>query len=115
MTVASLASILSTQVCTTLRTVAPDVQDPVVVRRSEHEDFQYDGALQLARTLGQPPRTVASAVVDALPDTAVSGAQVAGPGFINLTVPDTLLWQQAAARLADPRLGVPSSEDNVVT
>ncbi len=34
---------------------------------------------------------------------------------MNLTVPEAVLWRQAASRLADLRLGVPSPEGGIVT
>ncbi|TJY55172.1 arginine--tRNA ligase [Sinimarinibacterium sp. CAU 1509] len=47
-------------------------------------DFQSNLALQLAKTLGKPPRGVAEALVKQLPDsTRVSKVEIAGPGFIN--------------------------------
>src|SRR5690242_15610803 len=79
--------------------------DPVV-RRSQHADFQSDAALGLARRLGRPPREVATEVLR-LAD--VEGAEVSGPGFINLTVPDATLSQLVATMAADERLGVPVS------
>jgi arginyl-tRNA synthetase len=86
--------------------------DPVV-RRSEHADFQSNAALALAKRVHTRPTEVASAVSEAL--RAGTGAPVAevtvsGPGFLNLTLADAALWQQVAARLASPRLGVGSPE-----
>src|SRR5581483_9624268 len=47
-------------------------------------DFQTNLALQLAKPLGQPPRTVAELLVKHLPASArVTRVEIAGPGFIN--------------------------------
>jgi arginyl-tRNA synthetase len=59
--------------------------------RPEFGDFQANGALPLAKPLRQPPRAIASALVEhLLADPAFTALclppQVAGPGFINLTL-----------------------------
>jgi arginyl-tRNA synthetase len=96
--------------------VAGEAVDPVV-RRSQRADFQADGALALARRLGRNPRDVATAVLDRadLADLC-SAADIAGPGFINLTLADSALGRLLAELAADERLGVPlaTSPDTVV-
>src|SRR5919109_1129905 len=61
--------------------------DPVL-RRSQQErfgDFQANGAMALAKTLGRPPREVAAEMVAALDVADVCEApEIAGPGFVNL-------------------------------
>lgn len=79
--------------------------------KPEFGDFQANGALGLARPLGQPPRRIAEAIVAALAtDPAFNAlcqpAAIAGPGFINLTLKPELLAAQVRERLGDPRLGV---------
>jgi len=79
--------------------------------KPEFGDFQANGALSLARPLGQPPRRIAEAIVAALAtDPAFNAlcqpAAIAGPGFINLTLKPELLAAQVRERLGDPRLGV---------
>ncbi|MDX6655196.1 MAG: arginyl-tRNA synthetase [Solirubrobacterales bacterium] len=90
--------------------VAPG-SDPVV-RPSDRSDLQANGALALAKALGRPPREVAEAVVaqDDLADIC-SHVEVAGPGFINLTLSDDFLAGQVAAMAASDRLGVPHAEN----
>ncbi|MEV0678624.1 arginine--tRNA ligase [Actinosynnema sp. NPDC050436] len=87
--------------------VRPDLAgaDPVV-RRSDRADYQSNAPLALAKRVGVPPGELAASVVDALG----GGAAVSGPGFLNLTLPDRVIWRQVAARLADPRSGVPRPE-----
>lgn len=52
-------------------------------------DFATNVALQLAKRLGQNPREVAQEIVDKLPkDSVIAKTEIAGPGFINLTVTD---------------------------
>lgn len=84
--------------------------DPLI-RPSGHADLQANAALGLAKRVGAPPRQVAEGLVAALDDGApVSGTEISGPGFINLTISDDALWSQVRARLADDRLGVAAVE-----
>jgi len=92
--------------------------DPQLAAASKPEfgDFQANGALPLAKPLGLPPRKIAEAIVDQLQaDPAFSQLcpepQIAGPGFINLTLRPQVLAAELADRLADPRLGVPTAAD----
>ena len=81
--------------------------------KPEFGDFQANGALPLAKPLGQPPRAIATAIVEQLAaDPAFSELceppQIAGPGFINLTLKPERLAAEVALRLGDSRLGVPT-------
>lgn len=85
--------------------------DPVV-RRSQHADFQVDGALPLARTLSRPPRDIAEDVIARLgPAELIASATVSGPGFINVTIADAALGRLLATARADERLGVAPVDD----
>jgi arginyl-tRNA synthetase len=56
-------------------------------KQKAHGDWATSVALGLAKTLGMPPREVAAKIVSHLPvgdDALISGAEIAGPGFINL-------------------------------
>jgi arginyl-tRNA synthetase len=60
-------------------------------KQASHGDLACSIALQLAKPLGRPPREVAQALVfalnqDPLAAPLVAGAEIAGPGFINLRV-----------------------------
>jgi arginyl-tRNA synthetase len=90
--------------------------DPQLAPASKPEfgDFQANGALPLAKPLGQPPRQIAEAIVEQLAaDPAFTELclepVIAGPGFINLTLRPERLTAEVAERLADPRLGVPTA------
>ena len=91
--------------------------DPQLAPASKPEfgDFQANGALPLAKPLGQPPRKIAEAVVEQLKaDAAFMGLclepQIAGPGFINITLQPERLAAEVQERLGDARLGVPAVE-----
>ncbi|HEY7146060.1 MAG TPA: arginine--tRNA ligase [Streptosporangiaceae bacterium] len=80
--------------------------DPLI-RPSQFADFQANVALPLAKRLALPPREVAARLAPHLAGhQECSSAEVSGPGFINLTLSDDWIAEQAAGELADPRLGV---------
>jgi arginyl-tRNA synthetase len=100
----------------TARQAGPGL-DPQLAPASKPEfgDFQANGALPLAKPLGLPPRKIAEAVVEQLKaDPAFTelcqDPQIAGPGFINLTLKPERLAAEVQARLGDQRLGVPAVE-----
>jgi arginyl-tRNA synthetase len=83
--------------------------------KPEFGDFQANGALPLAKPLGQAPRAIATAVVEQLAADPAFAAlclppQIAGPGFINLTLRPEVLAAEVRRRVGDPRLGVPNAE-----
>jgi arginyl-tRNA synthetase len=80
--------------------------DPVV-RRSDRADYQVNGSMALAKRTGRPPRDLAQDLVDRveLSDIALP-LEIAGPGFINVTLQDAFLARALAETAADPRLGV---------
>ena len=92
----------------------PDA-DPVV-RPSDRADAQVNGALPLAKQIGSNPRQIAQRVLDSgvLADVC-SEAEIAGPGFINLTFADNFLSEQLEAVAVDDRLGIaPASKVRTV-
>ena len=91
--------------------------DPQLAPASKPEfgDFQANGALPLAKPLGQKPRAIAEAITAQLAAEEAFTAlclepQIAGPGFINLTIRPERLAAELRERLGDPRLGVPEAE-----
>ncbi|WP_229739764.1 arginine--tRNA ligase [Nocardia rhizosphaerihabitans] len=94
--------------------VRPETADAdPVVRRSDRADFQSNAALPLAKRVGLAPQQLGAdlaAGVD-LTDGVIADVKVSGPGFLNITLADSAVWETVAARLADDRLGVPTTED----
>ena len=78
--------------------LAGEAVDPVV-RPSARADAQVNGALALGRRLGREPRQVAEQVVAACAGALepVARAEVAGPGFVNITFTDAFLSTQLMA------------------
>jgi arginyl-tRNA synthetase len=80
--------------------------DPLV-RRSDRADFQANLAMSLGKLVKTPPRDVAQALIAALDVADVcEKVEVAGPGFINLTLKNEYLDKLLTQTLNDPRLGV---------
>src|SRR5207253_8036016 len=69
----------------------------ITPRQREHGDFATNVALALASRAGRPPRDVAQAIADALPEaTFLVKTEVAGPGFLNFFTTDE--WLHEALR-----------------
>jgi len=80
--------------------------DPLV-RRSDRADFQANLAMSLGKSLKMPPRQVADKLIAALEVSDIcQSVEVAGPGFINLTLQNDYLSKLLRATLRDERLGV---------
>jgi arginyl-tRNA synthetase len=121
-TVTPLTSVLDQRLRHAIAAALPEAGDTdPQVRSSEHADFQADGILPLAMPLRANPRQLATTVAAALraedpaTDDLIAECEVSGPGFLNLTLADTAIWRQVAARLAAPRLGIPASDGGNVT
>lgn len=79
--------------------------DPVL-RHSEHGDYQANGVMALAKRLGRAPREVAAEIVALVDLEGLAEVQIAGPGFLNLTLAPALVASQLRAMANDPRLGI---------
>jgi arginyl-tRNA synthetase len=79
--------------------LAVEVPDDVVVERPknrEHGDYATNIALRLAKAAGRPPREVADVVAEELrAQPGVARVDVAGPGFLNITLAQGALGQIA--------------------
>ncbi len=64
--------------------------------------------MPLGKQLGQSPREIASLLIDKVElSDFCQNVEIAGPGFINLTLDDDWLKEKLTLALADERLGVP--------
>jgi arginyl-tRNA synthetase len=85
--------------------------DPAL-RRSDRADYQANVALALAKMVGGKPRDIAAAIVKSLDVTNIAErVEIAGPGFINLTLDARFLSDATSQVAADPRLGVTPATD----
>jgi|ERR1022692_1218211 arginyl-tRNA synthetase len=80
--------------------------DPLI-RPSQFADFQANVALSLGKRLHRVPREVAAELAGQLAGAGIlRNVEVSGPGFINLTLSDEWIAEQASGQLGDDRLGV---------
>ncbi|MGR3486220.1 MAG: arginine--tRNA ligase [Paracoccaceae bacterium] len=86
-----------------LTTDAVTVEPP---RDPAHGDMATNVAMVLAKPAGARPRDLAEGIAAKLAEDArIARADVAGPGFINLTLTDAARADVARAALADPGYG----------
>jgi len=76
-----------------------DTKQEVVLTRPDPAfgDYATNIALQIAQKVGRSPREVAETIVHAIEEQgakAIASVSIAGPGFINLRLADTLLIEQ---------------------
>jgi arginyl-tRNA synthetase len=70
-------------------------------------DYQANMAMPLGKLLGRPPRDIAAEIIQHLDVADIcQPAEIAGPGFINLTLRDDWLAPQLRAAADDPRLAI---------
>ena len=73
--------------------------------RKEFGDYQVNSLMGLAKELGKNPRELALSVAKIMNSeerTVITSAEVAGPGFLNLTVSNDLLINRAKEHINDP-------------
>jgi arginyl-tRNA synthetase len=70
-------------------------------------DYQFNGAMSLAKALSKKPRDIAQELLDRLPkDDLFEKVEIAGPGFINLRLDTEWLARQMQQIAKGDRLGV---------
>lgn len=108
----SLASEAFTTIANRPSTEAP--VDPLL-HASKHAHFQADAAMALAKELRRKPRDIADDVAAKLQDHEMLDlVEVAGPGFLNITVSDAAIIQHLSAQYDDSRLGVAQSSPKTI-
>ena len=94
------------------------LEDPRVVEAGKPEfgDYQFNGAMPLAKALRQNPRQIAQSLVDHLPENPIiAGAEIAGPGFINLTLESEWLAGELEKSFGDERRSEIIKSDTEIT
>jgi arginyl-tRNA synthetase len=74
--------------------------------KPEFGDYQFNGAMKLARVLRKNPREIATSIIKEIDSPMIAKAEVAGAGFINIWLDDSWLSDQANSILTDKRVGV---------
>ena len=69
-------------------------------------NYQCNSALKLAKILKENPRAVAEKIISNLKDQFFSKIEIAGPGFINVTINPSYLSEDLNKAHADSHLGV---------
>lgn len=73
--------------------------EPVLTRPDEQfGDYATNVALQIAAKMGRPPQEVAQQLADQLLGGSIKGLEIAGPGFINIRLFDSTLFEQVDDR-----------------
>ncbi|MCB1081810.1 MAG: arginine--tRNA ligase [Chlamydiia bacterium] len=84
---------------------------PADVTQSTNEQFghyQCNSAMKVAKELKKNPRAIAEEIVEKWEkDAIIEKLEVAGPGFINITLSKEFLSKELTEVARDPRLGVP--------
>lgn len=106
----TLQQLLDSRVSAALAAVGCDGAPAVVAPagRPEFGDYQANGVMGAAKARRQNPRELAQQVVAALDLSGIaSKVEIAGPGFINITLDPTFLADRAAQALRQSDLAVP--------
>ena len=83
------------KVCQQLFDVTVDVE--LTIPEEKFGDYSTNVALKIAKQVGQSPRDVAQQIADELEHSSITASEVAGPGFINLTLSASALRQEVTA------------------
>ncbi|MBA2728593.1 MAG: arginine--tRNA ligase [Parachlamydiaceae bacterium] len=88
-----------------------DKQDiPFEVTQSTQEKFghyQFNSAMKLTKLLGLPPRQIAEKIVANVDkDGMIEKLEIAGPGFVNITLSPKYLSQKVDSIITEPHLGI---------
>jgi arginyl-tRNA synthetase len=78
--------------------------DKVLIERPknrDHGDYATNAALQLAKPAGKPPRELAEIIANRLRESAaIAAVDIAGPGFLNITLSNAAQGELAGAIVA---------------
>jgi arginyl-tRNA synthetase len=102
------AHLLEPRVAAALAALGPEAEAVgPQIRRSKLADYQINAAFETAKRQGRNPRELATELVAHLDlDDLCETVEVAGPGYVNLTLRTDLIGAEALASLGDERLGV---------
>jgi len=117
----SLLDVLQNRFLEAVKKAFPQLPDaPVDLTQSTSEQFghyQCNAAMKLAKPLQLVPRKIAEALVAAVDRTdLIEHLDIAGPGFINITLKSEDLSQNLNQMLHSPKLGIsePASKQRIM-
>lgn len=99
--VMSMHKILKNKLTETIKKLGlPEVTPEVEIPKNEaFGDLSTPVAMEIAKILGKPPRTVAQDIVSCIDNTLFEDIAVAGPGFINFRFKKDFIFSQLEALL----------------
>lgn len=93
--------------------LAPE-EIPIEITQNKQEkfgDYQFNSAMKLARPLGKNPRQIAEAIVaEVATSSPIAKLEIAGPGFINITLDPSYVEGAVQQMLDAPHLGIEPPE-----
>lgn len=93
---------------------------PLEITKSTQDKFghyQFNSAMRLSKPLGKPPRAIAEKIVENVSkDGVIEKMEIAGPGFVNITLLPSYLSSlvDAIARDEKAGIGAPSSRERII-
>lgn len=108
----TVKNILSSSFSSALARAFPSVKGTGTIiqpaKKLQFGDYQTNFAMVMAKHTGQNPQAVAHRVIEQLGSSNVwNKLEIAGPGFINISLSDAFLQKRLQTLLNDERLGVP--------
>ncbi len=92
-----------------VRTAFPEAQGEVELVKSAHGHYQFNSAMKLSKALKMNPRQIAEKIVAACGEKGqdfIEKLEVAGPGFINITLKASFLDNELFGMLKEPNFGI---------
>ena len=82
--------------------------------KPEFGDYQFNGAMALAKSLKKKPRDIASDIIDNIPpNSIISNLEIAGPGFINITISKEWIEEGLKSIFDSDRLGIEKKKNPI--
>ncbi len=111
----NLTNQLQEQANNTIKELFPETDSMADIKQSTNPQFghyQCNSAMKLAKALKSNPRKIAQQILEKWPkEGMIEKLEVAGPGFINITLSSEFLSKQVTELAADPRLGAEPLEE----
>jgi arginyl-tRNA synthetase len=103
-----IKSQLSTIIKKALEDANIDAKDITIsdATKPEFGDYQFNGAMKLARSLRRNPRDIAKDILSHIDSPLISKVEVAGAGFINIWLDNRWLSDTLNSIIDDKRVGV---------
>jgi len=96
----------------------PSLSDPGIeitqTTNDKFGDYQFNSAMKLSKLAQSPPRQIAETILYHLQkEPVISKVEIAGPGFVNITIDPSYLATRMNELLHDPLLGINKPEKSL--